>query len=243
MVWLHVGTVHFGGRCTGPGPAARPGAERGLHRQFSVHFPFRVRRPTQDTSLAQPLTKSDIVSSEQEPLILVDRDDREVGHLDKSACHDGDGVLHRAFSLFVFNPAGELLLQRRAAGKRLWPAYWSNSCCSHPRAGESMDQAVARRLYQELGLTATLRFVYKFEYVAAFEDLGTEHELCWVYVGTSNDDPVINTTEIDEWRWIAPEDLTRELAADGAAFTPWLKLEWARLRQEFGDDLAGMKTI
>ena len=202
-----------------------------------------MRRSTKDTSLAQPLTKSDIVSSEQEPLILVDSDDREIGHLDKSACHDGDGVLHRAFSLFVFNAAGELLLQRRAAGKRLWPAFWSNSCCSHPRAGETMDEAVARRLYQELGLTATLRFVYKFEYVAAFEDLGTEHELCWVYVGSCDDDPVINTTEIDDWRWIAPADLTRELATNGAAFTPWLKLEWARLRQEFGDDLAGMKTI
>lgn len=190
--------------------------------------------------MPQALTKSDIVSSEQEPLILVDSDDRELGALDKSACHDGDGVLHRAFSLFVFNSAGELLLQQRAAGKRLWPSYWSNSCCSHPRAGEDMDEAVGRRLHQELGLGAELRFVYKFEYTAAFEDLGTEHELCWVYVGVTADDPVINTTEIDDWRWIAPRALTRELEDDGGRFTPWLKLEWARLRAEFGEDFAGL---
>lgn len=193
--------------------------------------------------MAQPLTKSDVVSSEREPLILVDSQDREVGRLDKSACHDGEGVLHRAFSLFVFNPRGELLLQRRAAGKRLWPSYWSNSCCSHPRAGERMDQAVERRLYQELGLVATLSYVYKFEYVAAYGDLGTEHELCWVYVGRTDDEPVINTTEIDEWRWIAPAALTAELSGHPEQFTPWLKLEWARLRQEFGDDLAGMEFI
>ncbi|MEQ8859531.1 MAG: isopentenyl-diphosphate Delta-isomerase [Pseudomonadales bacterium] len=187
--------------------------------------------------MPQALTKSDVVSSEQEPLILVDSDDKEVGRLDKSACHDGDGILHRAFSLFVFNPRGELLLQRRAAGKRLWPSYWSNSCCSHPRAGEDMGQAVGRRLHQELGLEATLSFVYKFEYMAPYRDLGTEHELCWVYVGRTRDEPVINTTEIDEWRWIAPDALTRELAERGTQFTPWLKLEWARLREEFGERL------
>ena len=128
------------------------------------------------------LTKSEIVSSDQEPLILVDSADREVGFLDKSSCHDGDGVLHRAFSLFIFNGLGELLLQRRAGGKRLWPAYWSTSCCSHPRRGESMSEAVQRRMEQELGLRTPVRFVYKFEYQARFGDQGTEHELCWVYL-------------------------------------------------------------
>ena len=193
--------------------------------------------------MAQAATKSDIVSSEREPLILVDSQDREIGQLDKSACHDGEGVLHRAFSLFVFNPRRELLLQRRAPGKRLWPAYWSNSCCSHPRAGEEMSRAVARRLQQELGLTAELHYVYKFQYSAAYEDLGAERELCWVYVGRTHDEPVINTTEISDWRWVAPKDLTRELADQGDRFTPWFKLEWARLQQEFGDDLAGVDRL
>lgn len=199
--------------------------------------------PAADTAgipLAQALTKSDVVSSEREPLILVDHQDRQIGELDKSACHDGSGVLHRAFSLFVFNPRRELLIQRRAAGKRLWPSYWSNSCCSHPRAGEQMPAAVVRRLQQELGLTASLRYVYKFEYTASYAGLGTEHELCWVYVGCTRDEPVINTTEISDWRWVAPDDLTRQLADYPERFTPWLKLEWTRLIDEFGDDLAGM---
>ncbi|MFN2165586.1 MAG: isopentenyl-diphosphate Delta-isomerase, partial [Anaerolineae bacterium] len=177
---------------------------------------------------------------DQEPLILVDNADREIGFLDKSSCHDGDGVLHRAFSLFIFNQRGELLLQRRAAGKRLWPSYWSNSCCSHPRRGELMGEAVQRRMEQELGLRAPLRFVYKFEYQARFGDQGTEHELCWVYVGQTTEQPVINTTEIDEWRWIAPEALDAELAAGEDTFTPWFQMEWQRLRSDLPDLLGSV---
>ena len=97
-------------------------------------------------------------------LILVDDADRELGSLTKAACHDGDGVLHRAFSLLIFNDAGELLLQQRAPTKRLWPLYWSNSCCSHPRWAESMEAATRRRLYEELGLRCPLQFLFKFQY-------------------------------------------------------------------------------
>jgi isopentenyl-diphosphate delta-isomerase len=183
-------------------------------------------------------TQHSVVSSEEELLIRVDSEDRPIGTLDKSACHDGDGLLHRAFSLFVFNPRGELLIQQRHPDKRLWPAYWSNSCCSHPRAGEEMDAAVGRRLQQELGLTAALRFLYKFEYTARYGDVGTEHELCWVYVGATRDTPMINTTEIADWRWIAADDLDRELARHPERFTPWFQLEWRRLRSEFGAALA-----
>jgi isopentenyl-diphosphate delta-isomerase len=85
-------------------------------------------------------------SPDSDALILVDEADREVGHLSKTLCHEGRGVLHRAFSLLIFNAKGELLLQQRAAGKRLWPLYWSNSCCSHPRRAETMEAAVKRRL-------------------------------------------------------------------------------------------------
>ena len=97
-----------------------------------------------------------IVSSESEELILVDTQDNETGHRSKSECHDGDGILHRAFSLFLFNGHRELLLQRRSESKRLWPGYWSNSCCSHPRRGESIHTATRRRLSDELNVTATL---------------------------------------------------------------------------------------
>jgi isopentenyl-diphosphate Delta-isomerase len=193
--------------------------------------------------VVQPLTRSEIVSSEDEPLILVDSDDREVGSLDKSAAHDGDGILHRAFSLFIFNGARELLIQQRAEGKRLWPSFWSNSCCSHPRAREDLHEAVGRRLQEELGLQARLHFVYKFEYAARYRDLGTEHELCSVYVGRTRSEPAVNATEIKAWRWIQPAALTRELEERSDRFTPWLKLEWEYLRQEFGDDLAGIDRL
>jgi len=187
--------------------------------------------------MSQALTKTDVVSSEDEPLILVDSRDRAVGELSKSACHDGSGVLHRAFSLFIFDSAGRLLLQRRARGKRLWPGYWSNSCCSHPRVGEDMPLAVSRRLNEELGLEVALDYLYKFEYVAHFEDLGTEHELCWVYVGQTDAEPVINTTEIMDWCWIGAAELDQQLTDRPEAYTPWLKLEWQRLTGEYADRL------
>jgi isopentenyl-diphosphate delta-isomerase len=180
-----------------------------------------------------PLVSHEVVSSDDELLVLVDATDREIGTLDKSACHDGSGVLHRAFSLFVFNPDGELLIQQRQADKRLWPSYWSNSCCSHPRAGEDIAEAVGRRLAEELGLTADLTFLYKFEYTAPFGEAGTEHELCWVYVGRSDQDPVVNATEVQAWRWIDRTQLTEELNANPDSFTPWFTMEWQRLSDEF----------
>lgn len=172
------------------------------------------------------------VSSEAEQLILVDADDRAVGHASKAAAHDGRGLRHRAFSLFIFNGHGELLLQQRSRGKRLWPGYWANSCCSHPRQGESMEQATERRLQQELGMHCPLRYLFKFEYQADYRDLGAEHELCWVYAGTCTQPVRANATEVEAWRFIAPAALDREIARCPERFTPWLKLEWARLRQD-----------
>lgn len=175
-------------------------------------------------------TKSEIVSSDAEDLILVDAEDTPVGFLDKSSCHDGKGVLHRAFSAFVFNDRGEVLIQKRAADKRLWPSYWSNSCCSHPRRGETMETAVRRRLHQELGMPAdqvrNLLYIYKFEYHAAFGAAGSEHELCSVFQAQFTSEPVVNVTEIEDWAWVAPAELTRRLAEQSSQFTPWLHLEW-----------------
>lgn len=183
-------------------------------------------------------TKNEVVSFENEQLILVDGNDAQTGTLDKSACHNGDGVLHRAFSLFIFNAAGELLLQQRAAGKRLWPLYWSNSCCSHPRAGEDMDYAVTRRLEQELGMSAELNYVYKFQYQASFGSAGSENELCSVYLGRANGEPTVNTTEIEACRWIAPAALTEALTNQPDDFTPWFRMEWLALQTDHADKLA-----
>ena len=189
---------------------------------------------------AEPATKKVIVSSEDEPLILVDSADRAIGELSKAACHDGDGVLHRAFSAFVFNDEGKLLLQQRAAEKRLWGGWWSNSCCSHPRVGEKIEEAVVRRVEQELGLLIEPEFTYRFEYQAHFGAAGTEHELCSVFIGRSAaQHPVINTTEVDGWEWIEPEQLSSELAQSTRQFTPWFLLEWQRLNNDFADRLHG----
>jgi len=169
-------------------------------------------------------------ASDAEALILVDEADREVGHLSKTKCHDGQGVLHRAFSLLIFNDAGELLLQQRAPSKRLWPLYWSNSCCSHPRRAESMETAIHRRLSEELGLRCPLHFLFKFQYQAQFESAGSEQELCSVFIGRSGDPVRSDPKEIQALRWIHPEALQAELAGPGAdKFTPWFKLEWARI--------------
>ena len=172
-----------------------------------------------------------VVSSDDELLILVDEHDRELGHLSKRACHDGDGVLHRAFSLFVFNRAGELLLQRRSAGKRLWPLYWSNTCCSHPRRGETVATAIHRRLLQELGMTADLHHLYTFSYHARYGDAGSEREVCWVWVGISDDTSRPNPHEISDCRWITPEELDRETAERPEDFTPWFLMEWPVVRE------------
>ncbi|MGN6334433.1 isopentenyl-diphosphate Delta-isomerase [Mycobacterium sp.] len=110
-----------------------------------------------------------VVSRHDEQLILVDSDDREIGFLAKADAHVGRGTLHRAFSVFVFSPAGELLVQQRAKSKPLWPGHWSNTCCSHPRLGEKMDDAVRRRLQEELGLSAELEFLFKFQYQAQYD--------------------------------------------------------------------------
>ena len=168
-------------------------------------------------------------AADSEALILVDEADREVGHLSKARCHDGQGVLHRAFSLLIFNDEGELLLQQRAPSKRLWPQYWSNSCCSHPRRAESMETAIHRRLYEELGLRCPLQFLFKFQYQAQFESAGSEQELCSVFIGRSRGPVRTDPAEIMAWRWIRPEALQAELAADADKFTPWFKMEWARI--------------
>jgi isopentenyl-diphosphate delta-isomerase len=179
----------------------------------------------------------EVVSSEFEELILVDDSDRIVGHLSKGACHDGEGVLHRAFSIFLFDRDGRLLLQKRSPEKRLWPLFWSNSCCSHPRRGETMDEAVERRLQQELGMTGEFDFLYSFQYQARFGDIGSEKEFCWVYAGRSDDEPRPNPNEIGDHRWIDPAQLDNELRADPARFTPWFQLEWPRVRDSYRSTL------
>jgi len=179
-----------------------------------------------------------IVSSEQEELILVDRDDNELGFLSKAECHDGAGVLHRAFSLFLFNDEGELLLQQRSGNKRLWPNFWSNSCCSHPRRGESMEVATRRRLRDELNLETSLEYVYRFCYSAEFGAAGSENESCHVYLGRAPSELRPNDSEIASIRFVTAADFEDEMARVPERFTPWCKQEWGELCGRYREQLS-----
>ena len=179
-----------------------------------------------------------IVSSESEELILVDRDDNEIGHASKADAHDGDGILHRAFSLFLFNDRGELLLQQRAAEKRLWGGYWSNSCCSHPRRGESLEIATMRRLQDELNFETQLEHVYSFCYEASFGPAGSENELCHVFLGRAAEELAPNESEISAVRFITPAELDAEFRATPEQFTPWFRQEWRELMENYREQLA-----
>ena len=190
-----------------------------------------------DETRSSPGTQE--AAAEIDSLILVDDADRELGYLSKAECHRCRGVLHRAFSLLIFNDAGELLLQQRSAAKRLWPLYWSNSCCSHPRRAETMEAATHRRLQEELGLRCALHFLFKFQYQAQFDAAGAERELCSVFIGRAVEAPKINRDEILAWRWISPEALQAEFAGSGAdRFTPWFAIEWERIWRDYRPALA-----
>jgi isopentenyl-diphosphate Delta-isomerase len=183
------------------------------------------------------------IAGETDSLILVDEADQGVGHLSKVLCHAGRGVLHRAFSLLIFNAAGELLLQQRSASKRLWPLYWSNSCCSHPRSAEAMEAAIQRRLYEELGVRCPLHFLFKFQYQAQFDETGAEHELCSVFIGRCTDSVKVNRDEILDWRWVSPDTLQGELAGPGGGnFTPWFRLEWSRIWLDYRAQIRDLQT-
>ncbi|MCF6227025.1 MAG: isopentenyl-diphosphate Delta-isomerase [Xanthomonadales bacterium] len=182
-----------------------------------------------------------IVSFNDESLILVNSDDEILGYASKDEAHNGAGLLHRAFSLFIFNSRGELLLQQRAQKKRLWGGYWSNSVCSHPRQGEDIETATQRRLHEELGLSCALQYLYKFEYQAAFSDQGAENELCSVFIGhyddTTEQTVTVNPNEIAAWRWISPQQLNCELAQQPKIFTPWFIMEWQTLKQDWANNV------
>ncbi|MCF7802899.1 MAG: isopentenyl-diphosphate Delta-isomerase [Candidatus Marinimicrobia bacterium] len=183
---------------------------------------------------------NDIVSFDDEMLICVDENDTVTGYMSKDECHDGEAILHRAFSIFIFNDHNELLMQKRSDDKRLWPLYWSNSCCSHPRKGESMDLATERRLQEELGLSSDLHYLYKFQYHASFGDAGSEREVCSVYIGRQTDDLNINPNEIAEWKYIAPDDLEMDMQENPEKYTPWFHMEWKRIREEYWDQVLSL---
>lgn len=180
------------------------------------------------------MTENDkIVSYDDEKLIVVDEADNIVGYKSKAECHVGNGILHRAFSIFIFNERNQLLIQQRSDSKQLWPLFWSNSCCSHPRKGESIEEAAERRLNEELGFETPLKFLYKFQYTARYGDIGSENEMCSVLIGKSNNTISPNPHEIAEWKFVDIDELDDDMKQNPERYTPWFKMEWERIKKEY----------
>ena len=166
-------------------------------------------------------------------LILVDENDNPIGEQEKIACHLGDGQLHRAFSILLFNSQGQLLLQQRSKHKLLWPMYWSNTCCSHPAVGESVEDACKRRLVQELNILADVQFIYKFQYYEKYLDVGAESELCYVMLGICDKWPTLIPEEVSAFKYVSIEELEALLIEKPEDFTPWFKKEWQTLKENY----------
>jgi isopentenyl-diphosphate Delta-isomerase len=166
-------------------------------------------------------------------LILVDEHDNATGSCEKVECHLGQGKLHRAFSVFLFNPEGKLLIQQRSAQKMLWGGYWANSCCSHPRLGEEINDAARRRIREELGAVSELQYLYKFIYHAEFGDIGSEYENCHVFAGHFDGHVEVDPAEVADWQFVTPDELTADIEANPDKYSPWLKLEWQEIRERF----------
>lgn len=156
-------------------------------------------------------------------VVLVDSNDQEIGTCEKMEAHR-KGLLHRAFSVFIFNESGELLLQRRAFGKYHSEGLWTNTCCSHPAPGETTSEAGNRRLMEEMGMECELHSSFSFEYRARLDQSLTEHELDHVLFGYSNEAPTLNPDEAIDYQWVALEELKNSIAAQPELYTAWLKI-------------------
>lgn len=163
----------------------------------------------------------------KEYVILVDTADRELGTMEKMEAHE-KAALHRAFSVFIFNDRGELMLQQRAAHKYHSPLLWTNTCCSHQRQGESNIDAGKRRLKEEMGFEVDLDEKFHFVYKAEFDNGLTEHELDHVMVGYYNGEPTINPEEVASWKWIDMEVLQQDMKDHPQDYTAWFKIIFDR---------------
>ena len=159
----------------------------------------------------------------EEQVILVNEKDEPIGLMGKMEAHE-KGLLHRAFSVFVFNSKQEVLLQQRAACKYHSPNLWTNTCCSHPRVGETNQQAGERRLQEEMGLQVPLREVFSFIYKAPFDNGLTEHEYDHVLVGYSDAQPQINPEEVASWKWLSLEAIKEDILQAPERYTAWFKI-------------------
>jgi isopentenyl-diphosphate delta-isomerase len=161
-------------------------------------------------------------------VVLVDEQDNPIGKMEKQQAHI-EGLLHRAFSIFIFNSEKKLLLQKRASSKYHCGGLWTNSCCSHPRENENIQDAANRRLAEEMGMQCSLKPIFTFMYRAEFDNGLIEHEFDHVFFGESDQNPKINPEEVETYRYIAMEDLQQEVKEFPQNFTPWFIIALERV--------------
>jgi isopentenyl-diphosphate delta-isomerase len=164
-------------------------------------------------------------------VILVDQNDIEIGSIEKMEAHE-KALLHRAFSVFIFNSNGELLMQQRANDKYHSAGLWTNTCCSHPFPGEKTLDAANRRLLEEMGLKTNLEFKFKFLYKAPFDNNLTEHEIDHVFVGYSNEIPQLNAEEVAAYKYMTLEKVQQSIAIEPEQYTVWFKIIFSEFMQE-----------
>ncbi len=164
-----------------------------------------------------------------EHVILVDKEDKPLGLMEKMEAHE-KGLLHRAFSVFVFNEKNELLLQRRAFSKYHSGGLWTNTCCSHPRENESVEQAAIRRLNEEMGFHCEVKNIFSFVYKAVLDNELTEHELDHVLVGKYELAPVPNPEEVCDWKYINLKELEEDMEINPDNYTIWFQLIFKRVK-------------
>lgn len=168
----------------------------------------------------------------EEFVILVDQNDNQVGVMEKIQAHI-EASLHRAFSVFIFNSKGELMLQQRALTKYHSPGLWSNTCCSHPRPGEKTIDAAHRRMKEEMGFDCHFTEAFSFVYKAPFTNELTEHEFDHVFIGISDELPVLNTEEAGNYRMATLEDIRKEMDEDPEKFSVWFRIAFDRVEDYF----------
>ncbi|NBC15906.1 MAG: isopentenyl-diphosphate Delta-isomerase [Bacteroidetes bacterium] len=178
----------------------------------------------------------------KEYVVLVNERDEPVGIDEKLQAHI-DGVLHRAFSVFVFNSRGDLLLQQRHPGKYHSGGLWSNTCCSHPRPGEAVEHAARRRLREEMGFSCDLERLFGFVYKAQLDHDLYEHEYDHVFVGSYDGAPEPNGAEVSGWRWVRPEQVQAAVAEDPSRYTYWFRLALNRVLHAAGEGAYGTAVI
>lgn len=165
---------------------------------------------------------------ERNYVVLVDENDKSIAEMEKLAAHKY-GYLHRAFSVFIFNNMGELLLQQRAKHKYHGAGLWTNTCCSHPQWKDDINSSAIERLNYEMGINCSLKMIYSFIYNEQVENNLTEHEFDYVFVGYSDQTPVINKNEVQDYKWMNVDEILSDIKNNPLHYTVWFKQAFPEL--------------